>query len=173
MNITNKIGVLSKDAKNPFFKSQYLTLNQLLLSLLPLLEEEGLMLTNYVADNHLVTVVNDDEDKIESAFPIAENIFNNPQAVGSTLTYARRYNLVSIFNIMVEDDDANAGSKLGKSPQPQTSKDDNRKWLNEGSPEWIKIVDRIKGGESIKINTVKMHYKLAKSSEVKLMELMN
>lgn len=42
----------------------------------------------------------------------------NPQAVGSALTYARRYALCAVMGICPEDDDGNAAAKTTKSPEP-------------------------------------------------------
>jgi hypothetical protein len=36
---------------------------------------------------------------------------NDPQAVGSAMTYSRRYSLLTIFGIATEDDDAQAARK--------------------------------------------------------------
>ena len=40
----------------------------------------------------------------------------NPQAVGSALTYARRYALCAVMGICPEDDDGNAGAKAAPAP---------------------------------------------------------
>lgn len=52
--------------------------------------------------------------------PLADR---KPQAVGSAVTYARRYALVSIFGLMAVDDDGQAAedSFKAKTPQPATN----------------------------------------------------
>jgi hypothetical protein len=43
--------------------------------------------------------------------PLRMRLGNDPQAVGSAMTYSRRYALVTIFGIATEDDDAQAAKK--------------------------------------------------------------
>ena len=44
LEVQKQIGSLSKNAKNPFFKSQYLDLNTLLNEVKPLLEAHGFII---------------------------------------------------------------------------------------------------------------------------------
>lgn len=102
-----------KDWTNPHFKSKYVTLDNLLTVLLPMLESQRLLLTNFVSHRELVTVIwdMDTEEKIQSEFPITQD---DPQKIGSCITYAKRYNLGSIFNIITEfDDDWTLASSSG------------------------------------------------------------
>jgi hypothetical protein len=56
---------------------------------------------------------------------------DTPQAVGSTISYIRRYSLLSRFNISSEDDDGNAGSGK-KEPQGQLPKNPPPAVQNQG-----------------------------------------
>lgn len=106
-----------KTADNPFFHSKYLPLDELIETLLPILTELRLLITHSTHEKYVVTSVIDvDSDElISSAFPIPEGL--EPQKVGSVITYAKRYNLSQIFNILSdEDDDSNA------SATPQTAR---------------------------------------------------
>lgn len=102
---------VDKDGKNPHFKSSYVTLDNLLSVLLPLATELKLVIIHYIEDNRLITKVIDAEvwwntDYIASGFPIYQE---DPQKIGSAITYAKRYNLGAIFNIITEvDDDGNS-----------------------------------------------------------------
>jgi len=106
-----KIGVnAEKDGKNPHFKSNYVTLDNLLNTILPLATANGLAITSFVENDKLVTKVVDTEDEssIESRFSIYHE---DPQKIGSAITYAKRYNLGAIFNLVTEvDDDGNFSS---------------------------------------------------------------
>lgn len=111
LKIQTKIGVLSKDKENPFFKSKYLDINQIIAHLLPLLEEEKLTviqpLTNIDGKPALRTIVSDDDGIIvEDVITLPEN--PDPQKMGSAITYYRRYALQSLFLLQAEDDDANS-----------------------------------------------------------------
>jgi hypothetical protein len=114
-NIQNEIGGISKNAKNPFYKSNYADLNNIKESLQPYLETQKLMAYHVVTDNHLVTTIFDTEsgEFISSAILLSQT---DAQKKGSEITYFRRYNLVSMFDLKIEDDDANTTVK--KQPQP-------------------------------------------------------
>lgn len=51
-----------------------------------------------------------------ATFPVKDP--TNPQAVGSAVTYGRRYSLCSWLGICPEDDDGNAAAKAEKAPRP-------------------------------------------------------
>ena len=95
---------VDKDGKNPHFKSAYVTLDNLLQVVLPLASKEKLVVTHYVSERHLITAVTDTESKeaLQSSFPIYAE---DPQKVGATITYAKRYNIGAIFNLITELDD--------------------------------------------------------------------
>lgn len=176
MNVSNEIGTLSKDANNPFYESQYLTLNQLLDSLMPLMGKHQLTLTNYVSNGCLVTVIKSDTDTITSEFPIGQTLFSDPQKVGSVMTYARRYNLVSIFNIKAEDDDANKASganaqQNSRQPPSNNLRPDGKEkaWLND--KEIKQIQNKINNGETIVMSTLTSYYKISKSNKEVLINM--
>lgn len=114
LEIQKKMLSFSKDGKNPHFKSSYLTLDSLLEKLLPTCNDLWVLVYHKTIDWNVVTIVTDWKDNIESSFPIWDT--SNPQKVGSCITYAKRYNLGQIFNIMTdEDDDWNKASKKDSS----------------------------------------------------------
>ena len=107
--IQEEIGVLSKDAKNPFYKNRYLTLDRIVSNLQPILIKNKVLVTQMPQKEVLTTLVMDleDESKLESNCQL-ECPPNDPQKQGSAITYARRYSLGCIFQIQTEeDDDAN------------------------------------------------------------------
>lgn len=109
MNLT-----LTKNAKNPFFNSSYLTLDELNKKLNPILNDLKLLVIHRTSKRNVITEVIDIENldyvnsTVKSSFAIPETI-TDPQKMGSAITYAKRYNLVQLFNIVAdEDDDGNA-----------------------------------------------------------------
>ena len=50
-----------KDAKNPHFKNEYVTLDNLLSVIIPLANDQKLAIYHYIDSNSLVTVVKDAE----------------------------------------------------------------------------------------------------------------
>jgi hypothetical protein len=106
-----EIGVLSKNAKNPFFKSDYLDLNGILSAVEPLMEKHGLLLLQPLMDGKVITQIFDvDSYASAQSEMILPNIVD-PQKLGSAITYFRRYTLQSLLALQAVDDDGNHASK--------------------------------------------------------------
>ena len=98
-----KAGVtISKNAVNPHFRSKYADLPGIIKAINPVLSEIGLSITHRVVGSELVTALATDEDKIESSFPL---FGSKPQEFGSSITYAKRYNIGALLNLDIDDDD--------------------------------------------------------------------
>lgn len=107
---------VSKDWVNPHFKSKYMTLDNIIETLAPLLTEQKLLVTHFISQQELVTRVVDVESAeiLDSSFGL---LATDPQKKGSEVTYAKRYNLSALFNICAdEDDDANSVSGSNYAP---------------------------------------------------------
>ena len=102
---------VSKDGENPHFRSKFMTLDNIVDTLNPMLAENKLLVTHFIENGTLVTRVVDIEtaEVLDSHFPMNAT---DPQKVGSEITYWKRYNLVALFNICTDaDDDWNNASK--------------------------------------------------------------
>lgn len=106
-----------KDASNPFFKAKYVSLDSIVEKLTPILDSKKLLVFHYTDNKEIVTTLLDTESTdetqetrcIDSKFPLIDS--NDPQKLGSCITYAKRYNLGQIFNIITDrDDDGNEAS---------------------------------------------------------------
>jgi hypothetical protein len=106
-----QIGTILKDSKNPFFKSNYLGLNGLITSVETVLQEQGLLLLQPLGNGGISSIIFDTEsgEKVES-FMLLPNI-QDPQKLGSAITYFRRYSLQSLLCLQAEDDDGNSSTK--------------------------------------------------------------
>lgn len=121
-----EIGKISKDSTNPFFKSKYFDINQLLEHVEPILQKHDLLLLQPIENNCVVTYIIDIEDDseknhVESSLELTNQ--TDPQKRGSEITYYRRYTLGSLLGLQAEDDDANATVK--------PKNEDNRPWLDD------------------------------------------
>lgn len=118
-----------KDSTNPFFNSRYADLSSVWESCRELLAKNGLSVIqgNSIGANNTVIVetilAHESGQWIQSelCMPLAKN---DPQGVGSAITYGRRYGLAAIVGIVADDDDdGNAASaKNGNGnvrPMPQ------------------------------------------------------
>jgi len=86
LEIQKKSIAIKKDAKNPFFKSEYITLDAIIKEYNPILTDLNIVAYHHTKENKLITVLFDTEDEtsIESEF----NIYNtDPQKQGSEVTY--------------------------------------------------------------------------------------
>lgn len=120
----SQIMVATKDAKNPFFKSTYATLNSVWDAVKDAVLANGLTIIQPIAcnDGHPVvktTIMHTSGQYITSECPIVCAKQNDPQALGSAITYARRYSLASMLGVMTDDDDD--AEKAMNRPRPSTS----------------------------------------------------
>lgn len=110
---------------NPHFKSKYADLAAIRDAVSPALSKHGLSVTqatgfDEAGNLRLYTRLTHESGQwIESVFPLQVNA--NPQAMGSQLTYARRYSLSAICGISADDDDDAeiATSESRKAPQSE------------------------------------------------------
>jgi len=121
LNVQKEIGTLSKSAKNPFFKSQYLDLTTIIQHVTPLLNEQGLVLIQPLAGDSVTTAILDSETgEVIASSSLTLAPMADPQKMGSQITYFRRYTLKSLLAIAEEDDDGNRASR--PTPKPKMSK---------------------------------------------------
>jgi hypothetical protein len=109
--LQQEIGTISKDATNPFYKSKYFDINSLIKQLQPLLQEHRLLLLQPIIDDMVLSqiVCIDSNEAVVSRLKLPE--MNDPQKLGSAITYYRRYTLGSLLGLQSVDDDANLASQ--------------------------------------------------------------
>lgn len=112
-----------KDAKNPFFKSNYVTLEGVQNAIDAAIKGTGLAYTQIVKndDNGNVgveTIITHESGQYLTTGVLALRPEKpTPQGYGSTITYAKRYQLASAFGVSSDvDDDGNVGSGNFKAP---------------------------------------------------------
>lgn len=107
-----KMGRALKDSQNPAFKSKYADLASVMDACLPALNEAGIaVIQPFYQDEfgrYVKTIlVHESGETFECAVPLIVGK-NDMQGLGSAITYARRYGLMSMAGIAPEDDDGNA-----------------------------------------------------------------
>lgn len=139
LKIQEEIGAIKKDATNPFYKSKYFDINSLLEQVKPILNRNGVVLlqglTNIDGKLALSTRLVYGEisgerayilersgdgstqgimgvDYLEFICPLPD--IQDPQKIGSAITYFRRYALQSLLALEAEDDDGNSASNTVK-----------------------------------------------------------
>ena len=134
------VSKVAKEANNPFFKSKYASLANILDTIQKPLSECGLAISQFPDENALTTIIlhADSGEWMESSYvmPVAKQ--NDPQAMGSAITYARRQSIGSILNLNIDDDD-DGEKAMGR----QIPKKDE---LTPKHPSWTKAVEHLKTG---------------------------
>lgn len=105
---------ISKEANNPHFKSKYANLAEVIGKVRPALTEIGIVLVQEPGEHGLTTKLIDPETdtSVEGFLPYIGA--NDPQKLGSNLTYLRRYSLVTMLGLEDDDDDGNVASSPEK-----------------------------------------------------------
>jgi len=115
--------IAKKDKKNPYFKSTYAGLEDVIaaanqgakygLSFTQTIDYEKQLIDGVIDITMYVTTVlmhNESDEVIKSRYLIVpkNNNYADSQALGSAITYAKRYSLQAIYGLPSEDDDGNA-----------------------------------------------------------------
>jgi hypothetical protein len=105
-----EIGKVAKNKTNPHFKNTYADLNALIDAVEPILLEKGLILLQPIKDNKVFTQIIDIDngEMIESNIELTPNL--TAQALGSQITYYRRYQISAILSLQADDDDGQKAS---------------------------------------------------------------
>lgn len=115
---------IDKDGKNPHFKSAYTTLPHALEQILPHLQANKLIYRTELTNNKLITIIEDvySDQQYKTEFELIGTL--DMQKLGSAITYAQRYGLLSIMGLASGiDDDGNDASEKRVAEQvlkPQT-----------------------------------------------------
>lgn len=107
---------VTKDRENPYFNSKYATFKAIVEKVRPVLTRHGLGFMQTARDGVLVTeVFNGAGQTVSSAVPLVTSA-TTPQALGSALTYAKRYGLQCALGIAVEDDESDDDGNRASKP---------------------------------------------------------
>jgi hypothetical protein len=146
--VKKEIGAISKDSTNPFFKSKYFDINSLLKHVEPLLQKNGLLLLQPIVKGEVFSEIVDIEsgESVTSSIPLPQ--IDDPQKIGSCVSYYRRYTLQSLISLQSEDDDANSASQATKSQ---------KQWVNKDDKIWSAAVDK-----GVTLTELKKHYSISR-----------
>ena len=116
-----EIGKIAKTSTNPFFKSKYADLPSILDAINEPLQNAGLVIVSIPDNDGLTTLLlHSESGEYISANAIMKPIKNDPQSIGSAITYQRRYSIGSILNLNIDnDDDGNKASIKAEQQQPK------------------------------------------------------
>ncbi len=164
-----KVDKVKKDANNPCFKSKYASLSSILDSIDMPLIECGLSIVQMPSgENGLTTLLLHSSGEYIGETYVMTPTKNNPQGLGSAITYQRRYALGAILSLNIDEDDDGNGASSPPSEKKPKEDNDPRPWLNGGTAEFGKALDYIKGGG--KIEDIEKKYKISKQMKELLLK---
>lgn len=138
-----------KDASNPFFKSKYCDLSGALDAVRDALSVNGLAIVQSTDAGEKMTLhttlLHASGEWISSTYPITA-VKQDPQGIGSAVTYARRYSLMALLGIAAEDDDGEAAHGRTAKTATKTGEVKGKKteWTAAQQTEGGKLRDKIK-----------------------------
>jgi hypothetical protein len=170
-----KVDKISKDATNPFFKSRYASLSNILETINDALNESGLAVCQFPVNEHGLTtiLIHSESGEFISACYEMKPVKDDPQSRGSAITYQRRYALAAILGLNIDDDDdANAASAPAVVKQPAAANGKELPWLDKGSKEYAGAIDKLQKGTTT-IQKIEQFFKLNKVVRAELEAAMN
>jgi hypothetical protein len=120
-----------KEGRNPHLGNRYTTLSAVWDAIREPLSKNGLAVAQVVGYDEqgmvlYTRLMHSSGQYIEAIYPVSASDgkgINSAQALGSALTYARRYSLTALVGVVSdEDDDGNEATKPGERRQPQPSR---------------------------------------------------
>lgn len=119
-----------KDANNPFFKSKYVPLENVVEAITESASKNGLSFTQFPSSDEAgnvtvgTLVMHSSGEWIEYDPIKMKPAKNDPQSIGSAITYAKRYALSAIFGITSDPDDDGNEATQTKKQAPAKKKDE-------------------------------------------------
>ena len=119
-----EMGAAAKDANNPHFKSRYADLASIMDACRAPLAKHGLAVSQLPCRENdgsvgLTTILLHESGEFLGSSLTARPAQENPQVVGSLLTYLRRYALAAIVGVVSDDDDGEAAAAPARKPAPR------------------------------------------------------
>lgn len=106
------MGSAKKGTENTYFHSKYADLGSVMEACKSALNDNGItVLQPIMGDKVETTLIHESGEFLTSETPIVVKEQNNPQMLGSAISYARRYGLQSMVFVPAEDDDANSATE--------------------------------------------------------------
>ena len=150
------------------FNYKYATLAQIQEKLSWEFEKQQLLVIHSMWNNCVVTEIIDIEAtdsnirKVYSTIEMTKDI--KPQDKWSEITYYRRYNLLSLLDLEVEDDD---WKKAQDSKKSSNSKDDDKARYNDFNKHQERIIEQIKSGKTANEIITKLTEKFRVNKDVR------
>lgn len=105
-----EMGVAGKDSNNPYFKSKYADLASVVSASRPFLAKNGLCVMQRLGVDSagkrlIITILGHSSGQYVTSCMTLTPIKEDPQSVGSAITYMRRYSYASLVGVVADDED--------------------------------------------------------------------
>ncbi len=124
LKVQNQLHGVKRDASNPFFKSKYATLQSTWEACREALQDAGLAISQTIhRDNGVylrTRLLHVSGQFIDSECPLLMKE-ESMQALGSAVSYARRYSLAAIVGLVIDEDDDGEAATRPSTPLSSTS----------------------------------------------------
>ena len=165
VEFNKQVKPIIKGANNPFFKSKYASLDTIQQTIREPLNANGLVVTqsNVLSEGQLLVETrvwhSESGESMGSIFPIIVNK-QSAQDYGSAVSYAKRYSLSGLLNLIIEDEDDDGNKASDKGVTIIAEKTSEKPWLNEGTDEFDKVKSALSNG--FKLVDVRKKYNVSK-----------
>lgn len=161
----SEVEKIKKTNTNPFFKSKYADLASILDVIREPLSQNNLSFVQFPSgENGLTTMLmHTSGEWIQESYTMKPSK-NDPQGLGSAITYQRRYALGAILGLNIdEDDDGNAASKPKQSSGLNFGTDNSLPWVSEQQvTDMLKYIDQ---GRADQVKESLSKYKWSKKNK--------
>lgn len=115
----SEVGKIYKKSDNPFFKSKYAALPDILSEISEPLQNAGLVIVQLPDGESLTTmIIHSESGEYLSTTTVMKPTKADPQSMGSAITYYRRYCIAAILSLNIDiDDDGVKASKGSEKKQ--------------------------------------------------------
>ena len=139
----SKLIKVKKDSENPFFKNKYASLSNIIEATQKVLSECGLAVIQMPTGiSNLETILMHESGEWISETYEMRPTKNDPQGLGSAITYQRRYAMGAILCLNIDEDDDAEGRRDMTDERFKNMMKELSKATNDQSEKWIKIARR-------------------------------
>ena len=129
VQVQKQMSPATKDATNPFTRSNYATLNSVMESCREALLNNNIWLCQYPVPidmpdclGLMTKLTHTESGQWQASLAVVPLPKSDPQGMGSAMTYARRYAITAMLGMVTEDDDGEAAKRPPNSPvKPKTA----------------------------------------------------
>lgn len=161
------MGKVKKEASNPFFKSKYASLPNILDAIREPLTANNLSIVQFpTGENELTTILMHASGQFMQSSYVMKPVKNDPQGIGSCITYQRRYAVGAILSLSIDEDDDGNAATHGKNGTSQVVKPVTKvkEELKPKTPNWTKAVEYLHTQDA-SIDAIKAKYLLSEANE--------